>query len=323
MYLVTGGGGFIGSHIVGALVARGDRVRVLDDFSNGLSANLDEYSGSVEVVRGDVRDREAVGRAMRGVQYVFHLAALGSVDRSIVDPMTSHEVNVTGTLNVLTAAREAGVERLVYSSSSSVYGENPVMPKVESLATLPVSPYATTKLAAENYTRVFYLIYGLATVSLRYFNVFGPRQRPDAAYAAVIPRFMEAAIQNKSLTVHGDGLQTRDFTYVDNVVSANLLALEAPDAAVGRVFNIACGERYSLLDIIGALEEAVGATLPRRHVEARAGDVRNSQADIGAAGEYLGYGVKVGFSEGLARTWRAFLATGTSSASGERGRDGD
>jgi len=305
MYLVTGGAGFIGSNIVESLLKADEQVRILDDLSNGLKSNIESFAADVEFVEGDIRDPEVCAKAVAGVSVVFHLAALGSVPRSIEDPVTSNQVNVDGTLNVLIAARDAGVERLVYSSSSSVYGDNPALPKHEGLATAPISPYAVTKLAAENYTRVFSRVYDLQTVCLRYFNVFGPRQRPDAAYAAVIPLFMRAALDRGTVTVFGDGEQSRDFTFVENVVRANLLAARA-DGASGRVFNIACGERYSLLDIVAAIEAVAGRELPRQHLEPRSGDVRHSEADISAAREALGYDVAVGFREGIARTWEIF-----------------
>ena len=308
MYLVTGGAGFIGSNIVEELLRRGEPVRVLDDFSNGQRSNLEPFGDRVEVVEGDIRDFESVRGAMNGAVYVLHLAALGSVPRSIEDPITSNDVNVSGTLNVLVAARDAGVQRLVYSSSSSVYGASPTLPKHEDQATAPVSPYATSKLAAENYTRAFARVYGIETVCLRYFNVFGPRQRPDSAYAAVIPKFMHWAMDGEPLVIHGDGLQSRDFTYVANVVQANLLAATSPGVS-GRVFNVACGDRYTLLDLADALERAVGRPLERQHVDARAGDVRNSLADSTAASEAMGYEVLVPFAEGLERTWKAFVET--------------
>ncbi len=307
MYLVTGGAGFIGSNIVTELVRRGERARVFDDLSNGLRSNLDGVADDVEIVEGDVRDPDAVARAVKGVDVVLHLAALGSVPRSVEDPKTSNDVNVGGTLNVLIAARDAGVGRVVYSSSSSVYGDNPALPKREDMATRPLSPYAASKLAGENYTRAFAEVYGMETVSLRYFNVFGPRQRPDSPYAAVIPLFMSWAAASEPLLIHGDGLQSRDFTYVDNVVHANLLAAVGGDVR-GRVFNTACGTRYSLLDLVDGLASAVGHQLERNHVEARVGDVKHSEADIAAAGEALGYSVVVDFSEGLARAWRAYQA---------------
>lgn len=307
LYLVTGGAGFIGSNIVTELVHRGVEVRALDDFSNGMRSNLETVAENVEVIDGDIRDPGAVRRAAQGADVVLHLAALGSVPRSVKDPKTSNDVNVGGTLNVLIAARDAGVGRVVYSSSSSVYGDNPALPKQEDMATRPVSPYAASKLAGENYTRAFAEVYGMETVSLRYFNVFGPRQRPDSPYAAVIPLFMNWAASSEPLVVHGDGLQSRDFTYVDNVVSANLLAATAGGVS-GRVFNTACGTRYSLLDIVASLGSAAGRELETKHVDARPGDVKHSEADISAARDALGYEVVVDFSEGLARTWDAYLA---------------
>jgi len=307
MYLVTGGAGFIGSNIVEALVNSGAAVRVLDNLANGKRENLAAFGDRVECLEGDIRDPDVCKRAVRGASVVLHLAALGSVPRSIADPATSNEVNVTGTLNVLIAARDAGVKRVVFSSSSSVYGENPALPKREDLATLPISPYAVSKLAAESYTRVFSKVYGLETVSLRYFNVFGPRQRADSPYAAVIPLFMQSALEGHPLPINGDGLQSRDFTYVTNVVRANLLAATVPGVG-GRTYNIACGERYSLLDIVHALAAAAGRELACDHRPPRAGDVRHSQADISAAEQELGYRVEVGFREGLAMTWQAFLA---------------
>lgn len=307
MYLVTGGAGFIGSSIVEALVAAGDRVRVLDDLSNGLARNLEPYRDRVELVRGDIRDPETVRGAVDGARVVLHLAALGSVQRSVDDPATSNAVNVSGTVNVLDAARRARVERVVLSSSSSVYGKGATLPKHEGMTPVPISPYAVSKLAGEAYARAFHHVYGLDTVCLRYFNVFGPRQRPDSAYAAVIPLFMGWAAEGKPLVVHGDGQQSRDFTYVENVVLANLAAARA-EAAVGGVFNVACGERYSLLDIIAALEEITGRRLEREHRDARVGDVRHSQADVSAAERAFGYRVAVSFRDGLARTWEAFQA---------------
>jgi nucleoside-diphosphate-sugar epimerase len=308
LYVVTGGAGFIGSNIVEELVARRQRVRVLDNFANGRRENLTAFGDAVEVVDGDLRDLDACRRAVDGASVVLHLAALGSVPRSIADPITSNDVNAGGTLNVLVAARDAGVRRVVYSSSSSVYGDNPALPKREDLATSPISPYAVSKLAGEAYSRVFASVYGLETVALRYFNVFGPRQRSDSPYAAVIPLFMQAAIDGRPLTIDGDGLQSRDFTFVSNVVAANLSAAEAPEVS-GKVFNIACGGRHTLIDIVDALSKACGRRLECEHRPARAGDVRHSEADIGAAARDLGYSVGVGFDEGLERTWRAFVAS--------------
>ena len=278
---------------------------MFDSFATGLESNLAPFAGKVEVVRGDLRDAAAVSAAARGATHVLHLGALGSVPRSIEDPDLSNDVNVNGTLNVLVAARDAGARRVVFSSSSSVYGANPEIPKRVGMLTDPISPYAVTKQAAESYTRVFWRVYGLETVALRYFNVFGENQRPDSAYAAVIPKFMHWALHGEPLVIHGDGLQSRDFTYVDNVVSANILAATT-DGVAGEVFNIACGGCYTLVDIADALERALGRPLVRQHIDSRAGDVRKSLADIGPAEERLGYRVLVGFDEGLARTWESF-----------------
>jgi nucleoside-diphosphate-sugar epimerase len=285
LYLVTGGAGFIGSNIAEALVHRGDRVRVLDDFSTGRRENLADLG--VDVVEGDLRDAATVRRAVAGVDGVFHEAALRSVPRSVDDPLSSNEVNVTGSLVLLLACREARVRRLVYASSSSVYGDDPTLPKVETLPTQPISPYAVSKLAAEHYCQTFARLYGLETVSLRYFNVFGPRQNPESKYSAVIPRFLAQALAGEPLEVHGDGEQSRDFTYIDNVVQANLLAMSTPGVS-GEVFNVACGTRHSLLAIADAIAGFLGRRLARNHVAARAGDVRHTQADIGKAERLLG-----------------------------------
>jgi len=300
-YLVTGGAGFIGSHIAERLVREGGRVRVLDDFSSGRDENLESFRGGVELIRGDIRDARLVNEAARGVDVVFHEAALGSVPRSVSDPITTHEVNITGTLNVLLAAREAGVRRVVYASSSSVYGETPVLPKSEEMTPQPLSPYALSKLAGELYASVFKHVYGFDIVSLRYFNIFGPRQDPESQYAAVIPRFITALLEGKRPVVYGDGVQSRDFTYVDNVVDANLLAAEAEGVA-GRAFNVACGGRYTLLDLLARLKQILGSNIEPIHEPARAGDVRDSQASIEAAAQALGYNVSVDFEEGLRRT---------------------
>jgi len=250
LYVVTGGAGFIGSNIVDALLGRGHRVRVFDDFSTGRRENL-AAARSAEIIEGDLRDPAAVARAVAGADGVFHEAALRSVPRSVDDPLSSNEVNVSGTLNLLMACRAAKVRRLVYASSSSCYGDDPTLPKVETLATRPVSPYAVSKLAAEHYCGVFARLYGVETVSLRYFNVFGPRQNPESKYSAVIPRFLDQALEGIPLEVHGDGEQSRDFSYIDNVVDGNLRAMETPGVS-GEVFNIACGSRHSLLAIAAA-----------------------------------------------------------------------
>ncbi|MEK6289035.1 MAG: SDR family oxidoreductase [Acidobacteriota bacterium] len=300
-YLVTGGAGFIGSHITERLVRDGHRVRVLDDFSSGKEVNLESFRGGVEVVRGDIRDAQLVSKAARGVDVVFHEAALGSVPRSVADPVSTHEVNITGTLNVLLAARDAGARRVVYASSSSVYGETPVLPKREEMSPQPLSPYALSKLAGEYYASVFKEVYGFEIVSLRYFNIFGPRQDLESQYAAVIPRFITALLYGKAPLVYGDGLQSRDFTYVDNVVDANLLAAEV-DGVAGQAFNVACGGRYTLLDLLARLKEILGSDIEPIHEAARAGDVRDSQASIEAAEQAFGYRVSVDFEEGLRKT---------------------
>ncbi len=302
MYLVTGGAGFIGSNIVRALVARGEKVRVLDNFSTGRRENLSEVADQIELVEGDLRDPSVLERCLRGVQYVSHQAALRSVPRSVDDPLSTDEVNTHGTLRLLVAARQAGtVKRLVYASSSSVYGDSQVLPKEEGQTPAPISPYAVSKLAAEHYCRTFFLLYGLETVSLRYFNVFGPWQSPESKYAAVVPLFIRAALRGEPLVVHGDGEQSRDFTYIDNVVQANLLAFEAPNVG-GEVFNIACNERHSVLEIARLVERLAGRPVSIEHTPPRAGDVRHTQASIDKAMRLLGYRPVVGFEEGMRLT---------------------
>ena len=313
LYLITGGAGFIGSNLAQALVRDGERVRVFDDFSSGTRENLAPVRDRVEIVEADLRDYAAVKRAMQGVTYVAHQGALRSVERSVDDPLSSDEVNVHGTMHVLMAARDTpGVRRVVYASSSSVYGDNPTLPKVEDQTPAPVSPYAVSKLAAELYCRVFSRLYGVETVSLRYFNVFGPYQSPESRYAAVIPLFMRAALAGTPLEIHGDGEQSRDFTYIDNVVLANRLALTTPGVA-GEVFNVACGERHSLLDIAAALGRLVGRELPRRHVDPRRGDVRHTQASIDRIQTKLRFHPTVGFEDGLRRTWKWYRSATTAS----------
>ena len=300
-YLVTGGAGFIGSNIVEELVRRGERVRVLDNFSTGRRENLTLLLERVELIEGDLQDPAAVRQAVEGTDYVLHHAALPSVQRSVDDPLASNAANVTGTLNLLLAAREAGVKRVVYASSSAAYGDGPTLPKREDMLPQPKSPYAVSKLAGEHYCRVFAEVYRLETVSLRYFNVFGPRQDPASQYAAVIPLFIMSMLQSAPPAVYGDGLQSRDFTYVSNVVQANLLAAAAPGVA-GRVFNVACGQQYTLLELIATLDEILGVQVPPVHTAPRPGDVRHSLADITAAQEALGYQTAVDFHEGLRRT---------------------
>ncbi|HKA19447.1 MAG TPA: SDR family oxidoreductase [Blastocatellia bacterium] len=300
-YLVTGGAGFIGSHIVERLVRDGHNVRVLDDLSSGHETNLDSIRDGVEFIEGDIRDTKVVNEAVKGAHIVFHEAALGSVPRSVADPVTTHEVNITGTLNVFLAARDAGVKRVVYASSSSVYGETPVLPKREDMSPEPLSPYALSKLAGEHYASVFKHVYNFEIVSLRYFNIFGPRQDPESQYAAVIPRFITALLNGKAPVVYGDGLQSRDFTSVENVVNANLLASEA-DGIAGQAFNVACGGRYTLLDLLAKTKEFLGSDIEPVHEAARVGDVRDSQASIEAAQKAFGYRVSVDFAEGLEKT---------------------
>ena len=299
--LVTGGGGFIGSHLVRGLLARGYDVRVLDNFATGRRQNLEQVSGEIELIEGDLQSYERVHNAVKGCEVVFHQGALPSVPRSVQDPLTSTAVNVTGTLNVLLASRDEGVRRVVYASSSSVYGFNPALPKSEEMAALPMSPYAVSKLAAEGYCRSFHRVYGLDTVALRYFNVFGPGQDPNSQYSAVIPKFITAALEERSPTVHGDGEQSRDFTFIDNVVSANLLAAEA-DGAAGEVMNIACGDRISLNAMLDHLRRLTGREIEATHAEGRPGDVPHSQADISKAREILGYEPIHDFEAGLRET---------------------
>jgi UDP-N-acetylglucosamine/UDP-N-acetyl-alpha-D-glucosaminouronate 4-epimerase len=301
--LVTGGAGFIGSAIARALLARGDKVRVLDNFFSGKRENLAEVAGDVELIEGDVRDGAAVARACAGVEVVFHEAAIPSVPRSLADPLASNDANITGTLNLLHEAKRAGVRRVVYAASSSAYGDTPTLPKIETMTPAPLSPYAVSKLAGEHYCAVFAGAYGLETVSLRYFNVFGARQDPKSEYAAVIPRFVTAGLVGKGVTIFGDGTQSRDFCYIDNTVEANLAAASAPAAgASGRVFNVACGAATSLNDVVKMIGEALGKSIPVTYAQARVGDVKHSLADIAAARSALGYKAAVSFQEGLRRS---------------------
>lgn len=308
--LVTGGAGFVGSHLVERLLREGARVRVLDNFSTGSEANLAFAAGNghLEVLRGDVRDLDTVERAARGVAVIYHQAAMRSVPRSVADPLGANAHNVTGTLNVLEAARRAGVRRVVYASSSSVYGDRPDLPKREEQPPAPVSPYAVSKVAGEHYAAVWSRLFGIETVGLRYFNVFGPRQDPASEYAAVIPRFILWGLRGEPLEVHGDGTQSRDFTYIDNVVEANLLAARA-EGVGGEVFNVGCGDRVSLLAIIARLEALLGRRLERRHTPRRPGDVAHTLADVSKAARLLGYRPCVGFDEGFRRTVDYFART--------------
>lgn len=296
--LVTGGAGFIGSHLVEALVEQGHDVRVLDNLSTGSLANLYGVIDRVDFIRGDITDQETVRRAVRGAELVFHQAALASVPRSVADPVATHQACATGTLHVLTAAREAGVRRVVYAASSSAYGNSVRLPKRESDPTGPLSPYAVAKLVGEHYCAVFHHVYGLETVRLRYFNVFGPRQSPGGPYAAVIPLFMEAMLAGRSPTINGDGSNSRDFTYVADVVQANLLAAQAPRAS-GKVYNIACGRRTTLLDLVNIINDYLGTRIKPVHVEPRPGDVQHSQADIAQAQADLGFCPCVDLRQGL------------------------
>ncbi len=300
-YLVTGGAGFIGSHIAEALLDQGESVRVLDNLATGRETNLAALQGRAQLIRGDLRNLEAVRAAVEGVEVVFHQGALASVPRSIADPVTSLEININGTQNVLQAARDAGVRRVVYASSSSIYGNTPTLPKHEQMQPHPVSPYAIHKLTGELVCEVFTSIYGLETVALRYFNVFGPRQDPTSEYAAVIPRFLTALIHKRRPIVFGDGEQTRDFTYIANVVQANLLAATSR-AAVGYAMNIGCGEQVSLNTVLHLAGELLGVTPDVEYREPRPGDVRDSLADISLAQLLLGYKPIIGFGEGLALT---------------------
>jgi UDP-N-acetylglucosamine/UDP-N-acetyl-alpha-D-glucosaminouronate 4-epimerase len=300
--LVTGGGGFIGSHLVRRLLAEGHSVRVLDNFATGRRENLEGVLDEIELIEGDLQSYERVHNAVRGCELAFHLGALPSVPRSIQDPLTSNATNVVGTLNVLLAARDEGVRRVVYASSSSLYGASTELPKREEMHPLPIAPYAVSKLAAEGYCRAFHEVYGLETVALRYFNVFGPGQDPQSQYAAVIPNFIVAALEGRSPIIHGDGEQSRDFTYVDNAVDANLLAADAPEAA-GQAFNVACGERTSLNEIVARIGALSGREVEAVHTDPRPGDVRHSLADVSKAREILGYEPAVDFEEGLRRTY--------------------
>ena len=300
-YLVTGGAGFIGSHIATALADRGDQVAVLDNLSTGRRENLAHLQGRITFHQGDLVDRDLLDKVLDGVEVVFHQAALASVPRSVAAPLETNAACVTGTVNLLDAARQAGVRRLVYAGSSSAYGDQPFMSKRETDLPAPLSPYAAAKLAAELYCQAFYATYGLETVVIRYFNVFGPRQDPASEYSAVIPLFVTAMLQGRRPTVFGDGTQSRDFTYIDNVVRGNLAAATAPGAA-GRVFNVACGGQQSLLELIGAINEVLGTAIEPVFAERRPGDVRESLADITAAREGLGYEPVVDFVEGLRRS---------------------
>jgi UDP-glucose 4-epimerase len=303
-YLVTGGAGFIGSNLVAALVAKGERVRVLDNLATGYWENLDPIreQASIERIEGDIRDGATVARAVEGVEVVFHEAALGSVPRSVQEPVESDAVNVGGTVTVLDAARRAGVRRVVFAASSAAYGETPELPKHEGMPPMPLSPYAVSKLACEQYLRVFAGTYGLETVNLRYFNVFGPHQRPDGAYAAAIPRFIDAALSGRAIQIYGDGEQTRDFCFVANAVQANLLAASTTKKLTGEVVNIAGGRRIALNALCSELERVLGKKVAVEHVAPRVGDIRHSLAALERARDLLGYEPLVTWEQGLEPT---------------------
>jgi UDP-glucose 4-epimerase len=303
--LVTGGGGFIGSHIVDRLLAEGHGVRVLDNFATGRRENLLGVLSDIELVEGDIQSYERVHNAVSGCDVVLHQGALPSVPRSVQDPLTSNATNVTGTLNVLLAARDSGVRRVVYASSSSIYGANPELPKHEGLLPQPISPYAVAKLAGEGFCRSFHEVFGLETVALRYFNVFGPRQDPMSQYAAVIPNFITALKDGGQPVVYGDGEQSRDFTYVGNVVDGNLLAMSA-DGVAGKAYNLAAGQRTTLNELLSQIGSLVGSEPNARYEAARLGDVKHSQADVSAAGRDLGYSPGVSLQEGLRLTLEWF-----------------
>lgn len=304
--LVTGAAGFIGSHLVERLVRDGEDVVGLDNFSNGFRANLDRIRGHFQFIEGDLRKMDDLRKAVDGVELIFHEGALGSVPRSIADPQTSYDVNVMGTLNLLVAAREAGVRRVVYASSSSVYGDTVVSPKHEGLTPNPLSPYAVTKLSAEQTCGVFTRVYGLETVALRYFNVFGPYQNPISQYAAVVPKFLTALSRGERPVVFGDGEQSRGFTYVENVVNGNLLAGQAP-AAVGKVINLASDQTVRVNDMLRQMGTLLGVEPNPIYEPPRLGDIRDSLADITRARELLGFEITVPFEQGLAHTVEAFM----------------
>jgi len=300
-YLVTGGAGFIGSNIVEALLERGEQARVLDNLSTGKRENIAPFMDKIDFMEADILDMDAMMKACKGIDYVLHQAALPSVPRSVADPMSSTRVNVDGTVNVLWAAKEAGVKRLVYASSSSAYGNQPTLPKREDMPADPLSPYAISKYAGELYARVFHQIYGLSTVSLRYFNVFGPRQDPASQYAAVIPKFIKALMNGEPPVIYGDGEQSRDFTFVKNVVSANILAAHA-EGVSGNTFNIACGQRTTLNQLVDHLKKILKSPLSPCYTDPRPGDIRHSLADISLAERFLNYKPDYTIEEGLEKT---------------------
>jgi UDP-N-acetylglucosamine/UDP-N-acetyl-alpha-D-glucosaminouronate 4-epimerase len=307
-YLVTGGAGFIGSNTVDELVRRGHSVVVLDDLSSGKEENLSDVRNKITFIKGSITDIEVVRKAMHEAEYVLHLAARTSVPRSVKDPIETNKINIDGTLNVLVAAKELKVKRVVFAASSSAYGETPTLPKVETMQPQPISPYGVTKYVGELYGQTFGRCYGLENVSLRYFNIFGPRQDPSSPYSGVLAKFCTAFLEESQPVVFGDGEQTRDFTYVDNAVQANLLACEAPNVS-GKVLNVGCGTRTSLNEVLRALGKITGKTLEPKYEPPRDGDIRDSLADISQAKEFLGYNPQVSFEDGLSRTLEWYRAS--------------
>ena len=300
-YVVTGGGGFIGSHIVEELVRRDETVTVIDNFSTGKHENVEPFEDDIEVIEADIAEAKNLTQFLKGADYVIHQAAIPSVPKSIIDPVKSHNANVNGTLRLLVACREAGVKRVVYASSSSLYGDSPTLPKHEGMMPNPLSPYGAQKLFAEMYCQVFTRAYGLETVALRYFNVFGPRQDATSQYSGVLALFIPAVLQDRRPTIYGDGLQSRDFTFVKNVVEANLLACKAP-AVAGEVFNVACGDRITVISMLQQINKITGKDIAPIYGDLRKGDIKHSQADVTRAKERLGYQPKVSFEEGLRST---------------------
>ncbi len=300
-YLVTGGAGFIGSNIVEELLKKGEKVRVLDNFSTGKRENLTSFLDKIELIEGDIRNNHIIIEAVEGIDIILHQAALPSVPRSVKDPITTNEVNVKGTLNILEAARNAKVKRIVYASSSSIYGDDPELPKHEGMIPNPLSPYAVSKLAAENYCQVFSVIYGLKTICLRYFNVFGPRQDPGSQYSAVIPKFIEAIMKDERPLIYGDGEQTRDFTYIANVIEANILAATV-DCDSGIVLNCACNKKTTVNQLVNEINSILGKNIEPEYTEQRPGDVKDSYAIIDKAKRSLHYSPGIKFKEGLRRT---------------------
>lgn len=299
-YLVTGGAGFIGSHLVEKLVGDKARVRILDNFTSGKRVNIVPFLDRVELIEGDIADPDTCRRACEGVDVVFHQAAMPSVPKSIEDPVTSHRTNIDGIFNMLVAARDAGVRRFVYAASSSAYGESETLPKIETIRPDPLSPYGVQKLTGEQYCTVFAKCYGLQTLSIRYFNVFGPRQDPKSQYAAAIPAFITAILRDEPPIIYGDGEQTRDFTHIDNVVHVNMLAARA-EKTQGEVMNAACGERITINEVIAEINRVLGKQVKSKHVDERAGDIKHSWADIGLAERLIGFKPLLGFAEGLRR----------------------